>query len=70
MRKFGSMTEMEEFFRERGRAGGKLGGAKGGKTAAKNMTEAQRKARAKKAAFARWGKKKKSAKPKAKKVKK
>ena len=43
-RKFGSMTEMIEFFQETGR--------KGGKVAAKKMTKAQRVARAKKAAAA------------------
>jgi hypothetical protein len=47
-RKFTSMTEMLDFFRETGRRGGKLGG----KAAAQNMTAAQRKARAKKAAAA------------------
>ncbi len=40
----------------RGRKGGKAGGAKGGKARAATMTPAQRKASAKKAAEARWGK--------------
>jgi hypothetical protein len=44
MERFGSVTEMLEFF--------KRSGAAGGKTAAKQMTAAQRKARAKKAAAA------------------
>ena len=37
---------------------GKLGGAKGGKARAASMTPKQRTAAAKKAAAARWGKKK------------
>ena len=40
----------------RGAKGGKAGGAKGGKARAATMTPAQRKASAKKAAEARWGK--------------
>ena len=44
-RRFGSMTEMEEFFREQGRKGGK----KGGKAAAAKLSKEQRIARAKKA---------------------
>lgn len=38
---------------------GRLGGLKGGKARAAKLTHAQRKASAKKAALARWSKKKK-----------
>jgi hypothetical protein len=44
-RRFGSLTEMEEFFREQGRKGGK----KGGRAAAAKLSKDQRIARAKKA---------------------
>ena len=40
----------------RGGKGGKIGGAKGGMSRAATLTPAQRKASAKKAAEARWGK--------------
>ena len=68
MRKFGSMTEIEEFFREQGRKGGKIGGSKGGKITAQNMTKAERSARAKKAAAASAKVRSAKAKAKAKKT--
>jgi hypothetical protein len=40
------------YFREQGRKGGLIGG----KISSENLTKKQRKARAKKAAAARWGK--------------
>ncbi len=49
------MTEDER--REAARILGKLGGAKGGKARAKNMTKEQRSESARKAAKARWAKK-------------
>jgi hypothetical protein len=52
-RNFQSMTEMMEFFRKTG--------SQGGKKRAALMTPARRKAIAKKAAKARWDKKKKPA---------
>jgi hypothetical protein len=58
-RRFTSMTEMEEFFRKTGSQGGKKRSA--------NMTQEQRSESARKAVKARWAKKKKSAKAKAKK---
>lgn len=50
--------EVMEFFRKAGRKGGKLGGAAGGKKRAENLTPEQRVEHAKKAAAARWEKKK------------
>jgi hypothetical protein len=49
------MTEEEK--REAARLLGKLGGAKGGRTRAKNMTPEERSESARKAAKARWAKK-------------
>ncbi len=49
------MTEEEKS--EAARLLGKLGGAKGGKTRAKNMTAKERSESARKAAKARWAKK-------------
>lgn len=46
---FTSLTEMQEFFKAKGKAGGKI--------RAKKLTKAQRSASAKKAAQARWAKK-------------
>jgi len=49
-----NLSEKERaYFRKQGSKGGKLGG----RAAAANMTAEQRKARAKKAAEARWSKK-------------
>jgi len=45
-RKFGSMTEMEEFFRRTG--------AQGGRKRAANMTREERSESARKAVLARW----------------
>ncbi len=50
------MTE-EEKKREAARLLGKLGGAKGGKARARNMTPEERSEAARKAAKARWAKK-------------
>ncbi len=47
----------EEAKSEAARLLGKLGGAKGGKTRAKNMTPEERSEAARKAANARWAKK-------------
>jgi hypothetical protein len=47
-RRFGSMTEMIEFFKKTG--------AQGGKARAANMTPAQRSEGARKASVARWAK--------------
>jgi hypothetical protein len=44
--------------REMGKKGGKAGGSKGGKARMESLTPEQRKALARKAAAARWGKKK------------
>jgi hypothetical protein len=44
--------------REMGKKGGKVGGSKGGKARMDALTPEQRKTLAKKAAAARWGKKK------------
>jgi hypothetical protein len=44
--------------REMGKKGGKAGGEKGGKARMGSLTPEQRKALAKKAAAARWGKRK------------
>lgn len=49
-------TEVTEIFREYG----KLGGSKGGKRRAAALTAEQRSAIARKAALARWGKRKKA----------
>ena len=57
-RKFGSMTEMEEFFRRTG--------AQGGRKRAANMTREERSESARKAVLARWAKNKKTAKAKMK----
>ena len=56
------MTELLEHFRETGRQGGKIGGKK----RAENLTAEQLSEIGKKGALARWGKKKKRAKAKAK----
>ena len=48
-RKFGSMTEMEEFFKKTGAAGGRK--------RASNMTREERSESARKAVLARWAKK-------------
>jgi hypothetical protein len=50
---------MNEELRKYFQAVGKMGGAEGGRKTASNMTDEQRKARAKKAAEARWSKKRK-----------
>jgi hypothetical protein len=50
---------MNEELRKYFQAVGKMGGAEGGRQAALNMTAKQRKKRAKKAAEARWSKKRK-----------
>jgi hypothetical protein len=47
-RMFGSLTELMEHL--------KMSGSRGGKKSAANLTRAQRSARARKAARARWGK--------------
>jgi len=52
-RTFGSMTEMQEFFRRTG--------AQGGRKRAANMTREERSESARKAVLARWAKKKKDA---------
>jgi hypothetical protein len=50
---------MNEALRKYFQIVGKMGGAKGGQKAASNMTAEQRTERAKKAAEARWSKKRK-----------
>ena len=50
---------MNEELRKYFQTVGKMGGAEGGRKAASNMTAEQRKDRAKKAAEARWSKKRK-----------
>jgi hypothetical protein len=54
LKKLMSREEFDEFFKEAGRQGGLIGGPR----AAAKMTAEQRRARAQKAARARWGKKK------------
>jgi hypothetical protein len=60
-KKFGSVMEMMDFFKQTG--------SQGGKRAAERMTKAARTERAKKAAEARWAKKTKSAETPRKKAK-
>lgn len=50
--------KVRDAFRAFGRIGGKKGGPKGGKTRMAALTPEQRRALAKKAAAARWGRKK------------
>jgi hypothetical protein len=50
---------LREWYESIGRKGGKKGGAKGGHRAALNMTPEERVERARKAAAARWKKRKK-----------
>jgi hypothetical protein len=52
-RKFPMTKLLREFFQDIGR----LGGSKGGKAAATNMTPEERRERARRAAQARWSKK-------------
>jgi hypothetical protein len=49
-----------EFFQKEGAKGGKLGGSEGGKKRAENLTAKARSEIAKKAAAARWAKKKRA----------